>query len=282
MRGGRRGRAIQARKQEHGSGRLQRFAGPQRLPADDPQAGQPLDRVHRPPRRLGDEPADRERWKTTARPSWTSPIRSSRSIWRTFPAIRAFRGRAKPAARRWCACATAAELPHADKNKVYLLRTTGTASHEMWDVTDPAKPSRVTVIVERTARYAQELVGVRYRHCVSGLRQARLARQAHDAGLRLERSQSEPIFIRDFGLPGQEPGSTGPQPIDMHGVMSTGPKGNRVYAGYGTSQERRDRDSRPRQTDSRPQGSHRRESRVSHDRATRFAAGRRARTPPIR
>src|SRR5260370_40463688 len=46
---------------------------------------------------------------------------------------------------------------------------------------------------------------------------------------------SEPQFVRDFGLPGQEPGSTGPQPSDMHGAISTGPKGNRIYAGYGTT-----------------------------------------------
>src|SRR5246127_1522099 len=32
------------------------------------------------------------------------------------------------------------ELPRADKEKVYLLRSRGTDSHEMWDVTDPAKP----------------------------------------------------------------------------------------------------------------------------------------------
>ena len=36
---------------------------------------------------------------------------------------------------------------------------------------------------KRPARYAQELVGVRYRHRVPGFRRARLARQAHDAGL---------------------------------------------------------------------------------------------------
>ena len=38
-------------------------------------------------------------------------------------------------------------LPHADKNKVYLLRTFGGSAHEIWDVTDPTKPSRVTVVV---------------------------------------------------------------------------------------------------------------------------------------
>ena len=46
---------------------------------------------------------------------------------------------------------------------------------------------------------------------------------------------AKPVFIRDFGLPGQQPGSTGPVPSDLHGPISTGPKGNRVYFGYGSS-----------------------------------------------
>ena len=41
--------------------------------------------------------------------------------------------------------------------------------------------------------------------------------------------------IRDFGLPGQEPGSTGAVPTELHGPISTGPEGNRVYFGYGTN-----------------------------------------------
>ena len=40
---------------------------------------------------------------------------------------------------------------------------------------------------------------------------------------------AHPVFIRDFGLPGQQPGSTGPAPTELHGPMSTGPSGNRVY-----------------------------------------------------
>jgi len=38
-------------------------------------------------------------------------------------------------------------LPRADKSKVYLLRSFGGSAHEMWDVTDPAKPTRLTVVV---------------------------------------------------------------------------------------------------------------------------------------
>ncbi len=36
-------------------------------------------------------------------------------------------------------------------------------------------------------------------------------------------------------IPGQEPGSTGTMPVDVHGPISTGPQGNRVYFGYGTN-----------------------------------------------
>jgi hypothetical protein len=128
------------------------------------------------------------------------------------------------------------ELPRADKKKVFLLRTRGTASHEMWDVTDPAKPTRLNVIES----------GLRDTHkswweCDSGMaylvsgapgwRTKRMA-QVYDLG-----DPAEPQLIRNFGLPGQQPGSTGPVPTDMHGVMSTGPKGNRVYAGYGTTKD---------------------------------------------
>jgi len=35
------------------------------------------------------------------------------------------------------------ELPHADANKVYLLRSFGSTAHEVWDVTEPARPERV-------------------------------------------------------------------------------------------------------------------------------------------
>ena len=46
---------------------------------------------------------------------------------------------------------------------------------------------------------------------------------------------SHPVKIRDFGLVGQQPGTTGTVPTDLHGMISTGPQGNRVYFGYGTN-----------------------------------------------
>src|SRR6201997_5951671 len=46
---------------------------------------------------------------------------------------------------------------------------------------------------------------------------------------------SKPVHIRDFGLIGKEPGSAGAVPTELHGPISTGPQGNRVYFGYGTN-----------------------------------------------
>src|SRR5262249_54109822 len=46
---------------------------------------------------------------------------------------------------------------------------------------------------------------------------------------------TKPVHIRDFGLPGQEPGAEGTIPTELHGPISTGPNGNRVYFGYGTN-----------------------------------------------
>jgi len=123
-------------------------------------------------------------------------------------------------------------LPHADKSKVYLLRTFGNSAHEIWDVTDPAKPSRLTVVVEGlhdTHKSWWECdTGIAY--LVSGVPGWRTRRSAQIYDLS---DPLKPVFIRDFGLPGQQPGATGPVPSDMHGPISTGPRGNRVYFAYG-------------------------------------------------
>jgi hypothetical protein len=125
-------------------------------------------------------------------------------------------------------------LPHADKSKFYLLRTYGTVAHEIWDVTDPSKPERVASIggnYRDTHKSWWECdTGIAY--LVSGVPDWRAARmmQVYDLS-----DPAHPVFIRNFGLPGQQPGSTGPTPSDLHGAMSTGPKGNRLYLAYGTT-----------------------------------------------
>ncbi len=126
------------------------------------------------------------------------------------------------------------ELPHANKSKFYLLRANGTSTHEIWDVTDPAKPSKVSTVVSGLVDTHKSWwecdSGIAY--LVSGIPGWRAKRmgQVYDLS-----DPSEPVFIRNFGLPGQQPGSTGLMPSELHGAISTGPKGNRIYAAFGTT-----------------------------------------------
>jgi hypothetical protein len=126
-----------------------------------------------------------------------------------------------------------AELPRADKSKVYLLRTLGSAAHEIWDVTDSAKPARLTGIVSGLGGTHKNWwecdSGIAY--LVSGAPGWRTDRMTQIYDLS---DPARPAFIRDFGLPGQQPGGSGPPPTGLHGAISTGPKGNRVYFGYGS------------------------------------------------
>ena len=125
-------------------------------------------------------------------------------------------------------------LPKGDPNKVYLLRVFGGRGHEIWDVTDPAKPTLLTRIVmglKDTHKSFWECdTGIAY--LVSGVEGWRVRRmtQVYDLSDPLK-----PVHIRDFGLVGQEPGATGAVPVDLHGGISTGPQGNRLYLGYGTN-----------------------------------------------
>ena len=124
-------------------------------------------------------------------------------------------------------------LPRADKSKVYLLRSFGGSAHEIWDVTDPARPTRVTVVVSglRDTHKSWWECDTGIAFLVSGQPDWRTRRMTQIYDLS---DPAKPVFIRNFGLPGQQPGSTGPVPTELHGAMSTGPKGNRVYFGYGT------------------------------------------------
>ena len=127
-----------------------------------------------------------------------------------------------------------ATLPRGDRAKTYLLRTRGESAHEVWDVTDPARPSRLTVVADGLSGTHKSWwecdTGIAY--LVSGVPGWRTRRmtQVYDLS-----DPARPRFIRDFGLPGQQPGATGPVPTGLHGPISTGPRGNRVYFGYGTN-----------------------------------------------
>jgi hypothetical protein len=143
-------------------------------------------------------------------------------------------GKAEQGGAQMVRVCSGALLPRADKSRFYMLRTFGNQAHELWDVTDPAAPALVTRIVsglKGTHKSFWECdTGIAY--LVSGDPNWRTSRMTKIYDLS---DPAHPVFIRDFGLVGQQPGATGPVPTPLHGPISTGPKGNRVYFGYGTN-----------------------------------------------
>jgi hypothetical protein len=124
-------------------------------------------------------------------------------------------------------------LPKGDKSAVYLLRTFGGEAHEIWNVADPANPkllARLDGLKDTHKSWWECDTGIAY--LVSGAPDWRTRRMTQIYDLS---DPAHPVKIRDFGLPGQEPGATGQVPTELHGPISTGPDGNRVYFGYGTN-----------------------------------------------
>ncbi len=121
-----------------------------------------------------------------------------------------------------------------DANAVYMLRVFGGRAHEIWNVTDPANPTLVVRFSEglRDTHKSWWECDTGIAYLVSGLPGWRTRRmtQVYDLS-----DPTQPVKIRDFGLPGQEPGSSGSVPTELHGPISTGPQGNRIYFGYGTN-----------------------------------------------
>ena len=125
------------------------------------------------------------------------------------------------------------QLPKGDKSAVYMLRTFGGEAHEIWNVADPANPKLITRLggLKDTHKNWWECdTGIAF--LVSGAPDWRTRRMTQIYDLS---DPAHPVKIRDFGLPGQEPGATGTVPTELHGPISTGPQGNRVYFGYGTN-----------------------------------------------
>lgn len=124
-------------------------------------------------------------------------------------------------------------LPKGDPKKTYMLRTFGNSAHEIWDVTNPAKPellSRIEGLNGTHKNWWECDTGIAY--LVSGVAGWRVNRMTQVFDLS---DPEHPRFIRNFGLVGQQPGATvEPVPTPLHGAISTGPAGNRVYFGYGT------------------------------------------------
>ena len=128
-------------------------------------------------------------------------------------------------------------LPHGVRGKWYLLRPFGTQAQEIYDVTDPVHPARLTVIVSDLNATHKN-----WWECDTGI--AYLVANAPAEGWKGQHLKiydlsdpAKPVYIRDFGLLGQQPGQTSHEDvvagIMIHGAVSAGTAKNRVYAAYG-------------------------------------------------
>jgi hypothetical protein len=158
------------------------------------------------------------------------------------------------------------QLPHGEAGHVYLQRNVqgggAAAGYEVWDVTDVTDPSLKYSV--RNLRYTHK----KWWECSTGIMYGPGSKDATatTSGAPLWRqSQSmviydwsnplaDPVYIRTFGLPGAQPGGTGPVPTSLHGAISAHdhPKaaqrlargatamdivGNRIYAAWGVGND---------------------------------------------
>ena len=175
-------------------------------------------RVRRPSWRQGAQPADGHRRGQRHLDRRRHRPRASHAISPTSPGSPARSNRAAP---RWRACAIA-------RDKTYLLRTLGNAvpgsaprgvgRHGPGEAA--ARSSTVVSGLTSTHKNWWECdTGIAY--LVSGDLAKRDPLQLGPSGWRTWRmtkiydlsDPAKPVFIRDFGLAGQEPGSTGPIPV---------------------------------------------------------------------
>ena len=227
---------VASRGEGYGARRLQRPAGAQRLSAHHSQPRRPLDRLHRPSRRhqggaQAAQSADGCGGVQRHVASSTSPTRAAPSICSTSPARR---GWPRTAARRWCGCATARACPRAIPTPSTCCARSATRRTRSGTRPTPAAPKLVTRLdgLKGTHKNWWECdTGIAY--LVSGVAGWRVDRMTEVYDLS---DPAKPVKIRDFGLLGQQPGAGGPVPTRLHGAISTGPKGNRIYFAYGTNE----------------------------------------------
>jgi hypothetical protein len=134
------------------------------------------------------------------------------------------------------------DLPIHD-NRWYLLRPFD-GTHEIWDVTDPSNPQFVVTIVSGLTGTHKS-----WWECDTGI--AYLVSSGPDGWLPgnmmriydLGNPADAPNhFIRNWALNGQQPGGPPPPPPltdipNVHGPISLGPAGNRVYIPYGVGND---------------------------------------------
>lgn len=140
------------------------------------------------------------------------------------------------------------DLPKGVKNHTYLLRENGSLSHEVWDVTVPENPSLVSTPIT-----GQSTTHKNYWDCQTGLAYlvaGASATAGKPDGWKVGQhvkvydlsDPANPKYIMDFGLPGQNPGtSVSPAPAQIHGPIIVsklnGKTYNRMYNAYGVGND---------------------------------------------
>jgi hypothetical protein len=125
------------------------------------------------------------------------------------------------------ACSTLPKAP----GRTFMLRSLGHSAHEVWETTDPTRPVRRSVVMEGLSdthkNWWECTTGIAY--LVSGVKGWKTSRMMQVFDLS---DPAKPAFIRNFGLPGMQPGASGPVPAGLHGPIVAG---NRIYMGYGVN-----------------------------------------------
>jgi hypothetical protein len=124
-------------------------------------------------------------------------------------------------------------LPHGTPGHFYMLRAFGQLAHEIWDTTDPSHPSLVSTVVTGLNRTHKN-----WWECNTGIAYlvADKKSEGWHTGQHLKifdlSNPASPVYIRDFGLLGQNPQTKVPQTpytaATVHGPISV-PEKNRVY-----------------------------------------------------
>jgi hypothetical protein len=127
------------------------------------------------------------------------------------------------------------ELPSGTPGEYYLLAVNGTEGHLLWNVTDPSAPELIATLTEGLSETHKN-----WWECDTGI--AYLVADLQPEGWTTDRGlkvfdlsdPSNPVFIRNFGMVGSEPGATEPPERDP-GIHEPTRLGDRVYLAYGTS-----------------------------------------------
>lgn len=151
------------------------------------------------------------------------------------------------------------QLPAGVPGKVYLLRNVQggpSSGYEVWDVTNiyaPARTAFVTGLRSTHKVWWECSTGIAY---MPGSKSTPpLWRQAQSMVIMdWSNPNAAPVYLRTFGLPGGQPGATGPVPTSLHGAISAHDHpdagkllaraattsdiiGNRVYAAWGVGDD---------------------------------------------